>query len=191
MDRISNFIQHDPGGSHYLKAEIWGDWSKKISGETLVHLWESKDRDVPTAVMASIAIIESALRPYVFRYESGMHELRGGTEFGWTSGGLFQILGMNLQGLGYSDWNQSGVIEDDVLLQMDMFNDFFYSLYKRAVTLPIVLISLYNPYYITACAYNTGQYTPGVPYGDKFLKHYRNLKNKDSEEIKTYLNSVT
>lgn len=71
-----------------------------ITRESLLSIWVETLRRVPDSVMLTTAQMESGIGKGLYdlsveRYEESAHNRKGGTREGWTSYGVFQILGMN------------------------------------------------------------------------------------------------
>lgn len=172
----------DPNG-RFLEAVVWGSWAK-AKAETILDVWESKQRRVETRAMIAILLNESAGSPYIFRYEMGLNRVRPDlTEFDCTSVGMYQILGANVKPYGYSTFEPmtTGNLEEDLDVQMWMFDDFYAGCIKTARQSVYVSQQGYNAFYVAAHVYNAGHSGVGTEYCQKWLANYRLLKDMDRE----------
>lgn len=108
-------------------AEVWGDPTIAITEDSLIKLWNTKTRKVPLHLMLAKAYCESGFKPAVMRYEMGQHQnniyWKGYNEFQATSGGLFQIMGFNLNPKYCKDTTWSAFCLD-YPRQLNVFDDF-------------------------------------------------------------------
>jgi hypothetical protein len=91
------------GGLRHWKVRV----CQLISREYLLGEWRKEPRLVPEEIMLVSAQLESGVGEGRYneraeRYEAEVHGRKGGSRTDWTSYGLFQILGQNLDNLGFS-----------------------------------------------------------------------------------------
>ncbi|MEM4363872.1 MAG: hypothetical protein QXS90_01185 [Candidatus Diapherotrites archaeon] len=115
LNRQNSYI-----GDYYYKgrrAIVWGNKDVSVSPMEFIVMWKSKKRATPLALALAKAVGETGLRPFLYRYEVWA-DPNGTKEVDYTSGGLFQALGIAL-----SEKNNINIFLS-VKSQMDEFDNY-------------------------------------------------------------------
>ncbi|MDW8345811.1 MAG: hypothetical protein RML94_02550, partial [Bacteroidia bacterium] len=112
----------------FVKEGIrWGRKDVVLSWQEIIRYWTAKKRATPIALMLAKMYHESSRNPYIALYEKGQHERNPDwkrfNEYQSTSYGLFQYLGLTLQGYGFKVPDENDVFSYlTIERQFDIFD---------------------------------------------------------------------